>query len=73
MTVARPCGLPRLQQMSALTELSEADELKAAVAATGEPRLIALLERLDAIVMLGSLQMLSGNSCTQRYTEARAL
>ena len=35
--------------MSALTELSEADELKAAVAATGEPRLIALLERLAVV------------------------
>ena len=38
-----------MQQMSALTELSEADELKAAVAATGEPRLIALLERLAVV------------------------
>ena len=36
-------------QMSALTEVSEADELKAAVAATGEPRLIALLERLAIV------------------------
>ena len=36
-------------QMSALTEVSEADELKAAVAATGEPRLIALLERLAVV------------------------
>ena len=35
--------------MSALTEVSEADELKAAVAATGEPRLIALLERLAVV------------------------
>ena len=35
--------------MSALTEVSEADELKAAVAATGEPRLIALLERLAIV------------------------
>jgi len=35
--------------MSALTEVSEADELKAAVVATGEPRLIALLERLAVV------------------------
>ena len=35
--------------MSALTEVSEVDELKAAVAATGEPRLIALLERLAVV------------------------
>ena len=35
--------------MSALTEVSEADELKAVVAATGEPRLIALLERLAIV------------------------
>ena len=41
-------GLPH-RKMSALTEVSEADELKAAVAATGEPRLIALLERLCVV------------------------
>ena len=35
--------------MSALTEVSEMDELKAAVANTGEPRLIALLERLAIV------------------------
>ena len=35
--------------MSALTEVSEVDELKAAVANTGEPRLIALLERLAVV------------------------
>ena len=35
--------------MSALTEVSEMDELKAAVANTGEPRLIALLERLAVV------------------------
>lgn len=35
--------------MSALTEINEVDELKAAVASTGEPRLIALLERLEVV------------------------
>ena len=57
-----------MKQMSALTEVSEADELKAAVAATGEPRLIALLERLA--VVEGKLAEIIGSQWSECRDDA---
>ena len=61
-------------EMSALTEVSEADELKAAVAATGEPRLIALLERLAVVegkLADGSGDLRAGHRCVDSADEQR--